>query len=287
MPYCVGIDGGGTKTAVELRWSDHSSNARAVFGPLNCNSDRPAAAKTLADTMAWLAAQPGGLTGCGALCIGSAGISNPDAYHFLENTVRAGGYRGPLQIVGDQVTALAGALGTPVGTVLIAGTGSICYARTADGHERRSGGWGHLIDDEGSAYALGRDILRAVVRAADGRAPATALTALAADRLGGRKRAVCHPVHLRAHNDQERNCRAGHSAGSCPTAGRRRCTRHRRQSRQRAGRHGRRRHTRAGPAKRCHSPTGQCFSQKQGAAYRTDSPPARTVSESLFSCPVG
>ena len=134
--------------------------------------------------MTWLAAQPGGLAGCGALCIGSAGISNPDAYHFLENTVRAGGYRGPLQIVGDQVTALAGALGTPVGTVLIAGTGSICYARTADGHERRSGGWGHLIDDEGSAYALGRDILRAVVRAADGRAPATALTALLADRLG-------------------------------------------------------------------------------------------------------
>ncbi|MFR4340433.1 MAG: N-acetylglucosamine kinase [Gemmiger formicilis] len=184
MPYCVGIDGGGTKTAVELRWSDYSSNTRAVFGPLNCNSDRPATAKTLADTMAWLAAQPGGLSGCGALCIGSAGISNPDAYHFLENTVRAGGYRGPLQIVGDQVTALAGALGTPVGTVLIAGTGSICYARTADGHERRSGGWGHLIDDEGSAYALGRDILRAVVRATDGRAPATALTALVADRLG-------------------------------------------------------------------------------------------------------
>ena len=58
MPYCVGIDGGGTKTAVELRWSDYSSNARAVFGPLNCNSDRPATAKTLADTMAWLAAQP-------------------------------------------------------------------------------------------------------------------------------------------------------------------------------------------------------------------------------------
>lgn len=52
MPYCVGIDGGGTKTAVELRWSDYSSNTRAVFGPLNCNSDRPATAKTLADTMA-------------------------------------------------------------------------------------------------------------------------------------------------------------------------------------------------------------------------------------------
>lgn len=184
MPYCVGIDGGGTKTAVELRGLGSAAHARAVFGPLNCNSDRPAAAKALADTLAWLAAQPGGLADCGAVCIGSAGISNPDAYRFLEDTVRAGGYHGPLQIVGDQVTALAGALGAPVGTVLIAGTGSICYARTADGREGRSGGWGHLIDDEGSAYALGRDILRAVVRAADGRAPATALTALVADRLG-------------------------------------------------------------------------------------------------------
>lgn len=176
MPYYVGIDGGGTKTAVELRTRGSAAHSRAVFGPLNCNSDRTAAAKTLTDTLAWLAAQPEGLAGCDGLCIGSAGISNPDAYNFIQDIIRAGGYTGPLQIVGDQVTALAGALGQPVGTVLIAGTGSICYARTADGREARSGGWGHLIDDEGSAYALGRDILRAVVRAADGRAPATALT---------------------------------------------------------------------------------------------------------------
>ena len=67
---------------------------------------------------------------------------------------------------------------------VIAGTGSICYGQSTDGREARSGGWGHLIDDEGSAYALGRDILRAVVRAADGRAPATALTELVAQRLG-------------------------------------------------------------------------------------------------------
>lgn len=184
MPYYVGIDGGGTKTAVELRTRGSAAHSRAVFGPLNCNSDRTAAAKTLTDTLAWLAAQPEGLAGCDGLCIGSAGISNPDAYNFIQDIIRAGGYTGPLQIVGDQVTALAGALGQPVGTVLIAGTGSICYARTADGREARSGGWGHLIDDEGSAYALGRDILRAVVRVADGRAPATALTELVAQRLG-------------------------------------------------------------------------------------------------------
>ena len=74
MPYCVGIDGGGTKTAVELRWSDYSSNARAVFGPLNCNSDRPATAKTLADTMAWLAAQLVGWLAA-MLCVSAAQAS--------------------------------------------------------------------------------------------------------------------------------------------------------------------------------------------------------------------
>ena len=165
MPYYVGIDGGGTKTAVELRTRGSAVHSRAVFGPLNCNSDRTAAAKTLTDALAWLAAQPEGLAGCDGLCIGSAGISNPDAYNFIQDIIRAGGYTGPLQIVGDQVTALAGALGQPVGTVLIAGTGSICYARTADGREARSGGWGSLMDDEG-------------------RAPATALTELVAQRLG-------------------------------------------------------------------------------------------------------
>ena len=49
MPYYVGIDGGGTKTAVELRTRGSAAHSRAVFGPLNCNSDRPAAAKALAD----------------------------------------------------------------------------------------------------------------------------------------------------------------------------------------------------------------------------------------------
>ena len=57
----------------------------------------------------------------------------------------------------------------------IAGTGSICYARTADGREARSGGWGSLMDDEGGGFALGRDALAAVVRAEDGRIAPTVL----------------------------------------------------------------------------------------------------------------
>ena len=64
------------------------------------------------------------------------------------------------------------------GCILIAGTGSICTGITEDGKTARAGGWGHLIDDVGSGYALGRDALTAVVRAQDGRGAKTVLTDL-------------------------------------------------------------------------------------------------------------
>ncbi len=40
----------------------------------------------------------------------------------------------------------------------------------------RAGGWGYLMGDEGSGYAIGQAALRAVLRAFDGRGAQTALT---------------------------------------------------------------------------------------------------------------
>jgi N-acetylglucosamine kinase-like BadF-type ATPase len=61
------------------------------------------------------------------------------------------------------------------GIVVIAGTGSIAYGRNANLDAARSGGWGHIIGDEGSGYWIGREALSAVVRAVDGRGPVTRL----------------------------------------------------------------------------------------------------------------
>lgn len=183
--YAVGMDGGGTKTNVEARAEDGRVLLRAAFGSMNLNS---ASEQTVAETFracaAALRALPGGLAGCRAVCIGSAGVSNPDACRTLERLLRGCGYDGPLLLRGDQETALAGALGRPDGMVLIAGTGSICFGRDAAGRTARCGGYGHKIDDEGSGYALGRDALAAVVRAGDGRIPPTMLTRLVYERLG-------------------------------------------------------------------------------------------------------
>src|SRR5581483_5378036 len=62
------------------------------------------------------------------------------------------------------------------GVALVAGTGSMAFARAPDGRTARAGGWGYLLGDEGSGYALALAALRAVVRDADGRGPATRLT---------------------------------------------------------------------------------------------------------------
>jgi N-acetylglucosamine kinase len=82
---------------------------------------------------------------------------------------------GPV-IVNDAVAALAGGTGDTVGVVAVAGTGSIVFGRNAAGQEARSGGWGYILGDEGSGYAIGLAGLRAFCRAADGRGPATLLT---------------------------------------------------------------------------------------------------------------
>jgi len=66
-------------------------------------------------------------------------------------------------------------VGDASGVVIICGTGSIAFGRSAD-RAARAGGWGHVLGDEGSGYWIGRRALRAVARAADGRGPATSLT---------------------------------------------------------------------------------------------------------------
>lgn len=176
MTYFCGWDGGGTKTAVCLTDNEGRVIAESSFGPLNLNgASESTVRETVEQCLTFMSAQPGGLSDCGGLVIGMAGVSSQHARAFLENTLEACGYQGRYRLLGDQEIALAGAVEGP-GAILIAGTGSVCLAKNETGDTFRSGGYGYLIDDCGSGYAIGRDILAAVVRAEDGRGPATCLT---------------------------------------------------------------------------------------------------------------
>jgi N-acetylglucosamine kinase-like BadF-type ATPase len=88
-----------------------------------------------------------------------------------------------IHITHDAALTLDAAVGNDPGIVIIAGTGSVVLGQTTDGELVRVGGWGFLLGDEGSGYALGLIGLRAVARAFDG-GPPTRLTDLLRQEYG-------------------------------------------------------------------------------------------------------
>ena len=179
--FIAGIDGGGTHARIELRDMDNTLIRRGEFGPFNINSIGENAFRCLLrDVFAWC----GGMDHCARLCVGAAGISNPKVGQILTEELAVARFSGKWKLCGDQEIALRGAMDGE-GLVVIAGTGSICFGKNAAGQTARSGGFGHLIDDGGSGYAIGRDVLRAAVRSIDGRVEGSGILQEVCDRLGG------------------------------------------------------------------------------------------------------
>ncbi|QUI22318.1 ATPase [Vallitalea pronyensis] len=174
--YVAGWDGGGTKTAVQIRDLLGNIIHQEEAGPLNYNSQRE---EDMHHTITYLLHKmkqvAGSLEAYKAICISTAGICNAQSVAFLKQALMDTGVKCHINIVGDHESALYGALGKQEGIVLISGTGSICFGKNATGKTWRTGGWGHLIDDEGSGYAIGRDILSAAVKGYDKRHEGRAL----------------------------------------------------------------------------------------------------------------
>lgn len=89
-----------------------------------------------------------------------------------------------LTLTSDVVTSHAGALGGSPGTVLAVGTGAVALGLGVDGTGAHVDGWGYLLGDDGSGYAVGRAGLAAAVRHEDGRGGSAALHELARRRYG-------------------------------------------------------------------------------------------------------
>lgn len=67
---------------------------------------------------------------------------------------------------------------------VVCGTGSVIYA--VEEHKfHRLGGGGYLLDRKGSGYDIGTDALRTALQERDGTGPASRITTLVEERLGG------------------------------------------------------------------------------------------------------
>lgn len=184
--YVAGWDGGGTKTAMQIRNLEGKVILSTQAGGLNFNSQTKEELKATIHTLVTgMSMLQGGLEACKMLCVSTAGISNPEALGFLQGTIKDTGLTCEMKFVGDHEEALYGALGKSEGMVLISGTGSICFGKNVEGRTSRTGGWGHIIDDEGSGYAIGRDILSAAVQSYDKRIPKSMLYDMVLEKIGG------------------------------------------------------------------------------------------------------
>jgi N-acetylglucosamine kinase-like BadF-type ATPase len=178
--WIVGIDAGGTSTraaAFEMnggqRRSGRAEGANwTVHGPDACCERIEAAVRE---------ALPEG-DAPAALCLCIAGYYPPDHKDAVHRWAAESWTGIEVRVEPDVAGAWAGAFGGEAGVVVISGTGSIAYGRSARGEEARAGGWGPLFSDQGSAYAVAVSCLRLLADEADGIGSAGGL----AGRLLGR-----------------------------------------------------------------------------------------------------
>ena len=116
-----------------------------------------------------------------AACLGFSG-GHADKETLARELVRAEHY----VFAHDALIALVGATAGEPGAIAVAGTGSIAFGRNADGRTARAGGWGYAFGDEGGAFDLVRQALRAALRHEEGWGPRTALLPALTEAAGAR-----------------------------------------------------------------------------------------------------
>jgi N-acetylglucosamine kinase-like BadF-type ATPase len=199
----AGFDGGGTRTTCVLCDSQGNVLAVGLGGRSNYHDiglgDAVASLKRSFDE----ALEASGLAPEGMqveACFGLAGLDSPKDMRAMKDAVSSFLQLVPgerARPVGDEAsegaqrlvendwrTAVKGAFIAGPGVTLIAGTGCVAAAQNSGGRQAvRVGGWGHIVDDRGSGYDIGREALYAAMRDYDGRGPETMLLKLLMVRL--------------------------------------------------------------------------------------------------------
>jgi len=174
----LGVDGGQSSTTALIADANGSVVGAGSAGPCNhvtSGESKDKLARVLG-TCVSAACRAAGLpekTIFAAACFGMSG--GPEDKELIVKRIIAAN---ALLVTDDAVIALSGALAGRPGVVAIAGTGSIALGRNADKRSARAGGWGYVFGDEGSAFDIVRQALRAALRAEEGWGRQTSLSEL-------------------------------------------------------------------------------------------------------------
>lgn len=173
---CVGVDGGATHARAVVVDESGIELARHS-GPAGIVDPRdPAAAAAVVAQLVRAALREARVETAAALCCGLAGAGRAYERETVRVALALQHIADRISVVGDAEAAMADAFPDGTGVLVVAGTGSIAWARLPDGSTVRVGGWGQILGDEGSGYDIALSGLRAIAHAADGRSEPTALS---------------------------------------------------------------------------------------------------------------
>ena len=167
MGDVLAIDAGQTGIKVRLRTGERTTTA--TFPGIRTNA--PLTPQLAAVAREVLDAGQGQPT---MLAAGVSGLTDADAEAEALAGLLAETPLRRVLLAHDSTTSYLGALGETRGAVVAAGTGVVTLA-VGTQRVARVDGWGHTMGDAGSGFWIGREVLSAVMRAYDGRGPATSL----------------------------------------------------------------------------------------------------------------
>jgi glucosamine kinase len=174
--YVIGVDAGGTRTRAAVVTLDGEIAGHGTGPGANQNSSEDmVGALTTAVAAALEGIDPALVVG-GVFGIAGAGSAGrPRAVTAADAAWRSAGLSGEPHVVTDMAVGFAAASAEPVGIIVFAGTGAGAAVLRDDTIERRADAYGWQVGDDGSAVWIGREAVRAVLRAYDGRGAPTAL----------------------------------------------------------------------------------------------------------------
>ena len=172
--HVLGIDAGGSKTRALLADETGRVVADSLGGGANLRTHGELEVEKVLHAVVEQAEAKAGVR-ADALALGIAGADRPEDHAVLREILRRIGFKERVVVANDARIAFVAGSERRVGLALVCGTGSIAWGRNASGEIARAGGWGWHLGDEGSGFWIGERAIRGVLRAADGRGPATAL----------------------------------------------------------------------------------------------------------------
>lgn len=173
--YLCGIDAGASKTDCAIATLTGELLARTVSGPAAMNVGpgfADAIFTALAECTNKANIDPDSIR---TVAVGLAGVDNSASRSSAVSALASVIPGAAIVVDNDASIALKASTAHRPAAVVMAGTGSIVFGESRDGTRHRVGGWGHILDDEGSGYAIAIAALSAALRAVERRGRQTVL----------------------------------------------------------------------------------------------------------------